>query len=178
MTSEGPDATNPKSKNTLLKVAAISVTIIVVVGLVLALYISSLRFGGCCGTPGINVLRKSNIENGFKIEFTAPTREVLWNDLTIDLTAGTDIVAWTNISTKVLTNAHYPEVWHYGSALALGGLLVFLNVTDVSANGRMSTGDYITLTTGGGLFSTSTIYSLVLIWEPTSGSMLNYDFTG
>ena len=58
-------------------------------------------------------------------------------------------------------------------------MTVYLNATDLAGNGRMSNGDYITLQVGGGsVFSPSTTYTLTLLYEPTDGSMLAYDFTG
>jgi hypothetical protein len=168
----------PKPKRALWKVAVVSVVIAAVV-LASILYVLSLGFGGCCSTPAVMVLNKSAFENGFKIEFTATTAEVSWNDVTIQLSTGTDTVSWKNISAEALTSAYPPEVWHYGNGKALPGLCVFLNVTDVSANGRMSHSDYITLTIGGGAFSTSTTYSLRLTYEPNGGQMMNdYAITG
>lgn len=60
----------------------------------------------------------------------------------------------------------------------MGALDVWLNVTDLAANGRMNNGDYITLTTSNGQFSMSTTYTLTLIYEPTAGAMVYYGFTG
>jgi hypothetical protein len=129
-------------------------------------------------TPAINVLRKSSIAGGFKIEFTAPTSVVEWGNLTVRLSDGSNWVEWSNISTAALTSATPPANWQTGS-LTLGSLRVSLNVTDLAANGVMSNGDYITLTLPfGGAFSPSTTYTLTLIYEPTAGQMLNYTFTG
>ncbi len=172
-------ATRPPESRSVPWTVALALIIVAVVVLASVLYFLSLGFGGCCTTPGIMVLNKSSFENGFRFEFTAPTSEVVWSDVTIQLSTGTDMVSWTNISANALTSAYPPEMWHYGNGKALGSLCVFLNVTDVSANGRVSHSDYITLTVGGGAFSTSTTYSLRLIYERTSGSMMNdYDFTG
>jgi predicted RNA-binding Zn-ribbon protein involved in translation (DUF1610 family) len=148
------------------------------VGLSVLLYVMVLGFGGTTSTPGIMVTRKSSVPDGFKIEFSAPTSEISWSDVAIQLSDGWHTVSWTNTTTKSLTGTSPPEVWHYGHAQDLGTLSVFLNVTDLAANGRMNIGDYITLTTSGLEFSPSTTYTLTLLYEPTDGSMLAYDFTG
>jgi PKD repeat protein len=128
-------------------------------------------------TPSIAVLRKSSIANGFKIEFTAPTSVVEWGNLTVRLSIGTSAITWSEIPTSGLTNPAPPAIW-IGGELNLGGLRVFLNVTDLAANGVMSNGDYVTLTTAIDNFSPVRTYTLTLIYEPTDGSMLVYDFTG
>lgn len=149
------------------------------VGLSALIYVLVLGFSTSDGgsTPAINVLRKSSFASGFKIEFTAPTSEVTWSDLTVQLSDGWNTISWTNITSEALTGTP-PEIWHYGHAKDLEGLSVFLNITDLAANGRMSSGDYITLTTSGAEFSPSTTYTLILLYEPTDGAMLAYDFTG
>ena len=158
----------------------IATILMVAITVVLAavLYVMVLGFGGTTSTPGINVLRKTSTAGGFKIEFTAPTAEVTWSDVTIQLSAGSNTVSWTNMTTEALTGAAPPEVWHFGSGQTLGTISVWLNVTDLAANGRMSNGDYVTVTVGGGVFAPSTTYTLTLLYEPTDGSMLAYDFTG
>ena len=175
---ESQVARPPKSKIALWKVAAVAVPIVVVVVLASVLYVLSLGFGSCCSSPGVQVLSVSSFENGFKIELSTPTSDVVWSDLTIRLSDETDTVSWTNLSSKALTGAYPPEVWHYGNGKALPGLCVFLNVTDVSANGRMSKGDYITLTVGGGSLEPGADYTLSLLFEPTGGEMMAYDFIG
>jgi RNA polymerase subunit RPABC4/transcription elongation factor Spt4 len=158
-----------------------TVAIVVEMGLGALLYVLVLGFSGYgdgYSTPGINVLRKSSITGGFKIEFTAPTSEVSWSDVTILLSDTFHTLSWTNLTSEDLTSVSPPAVWHYGRGMDLNGLDVFLNVTDLASNGRMSNGDYITLTVGGGTFSTGTTYSLTLLYKPTDGSMISYVFTG
>ncbi len=167
-----------KDSEAVSPVIATILMVAITVVLAAVLYVMVLGFGGTSSTPGINVLRKSSIAGGFKIEFTAPTAEVTWSDVTFQLAAGTSTISWTNMTTELLTGSAPPEVWHFGSAQTLGALSVWMNITDLSANGRMSNGDYITLTVGGGSFASSTTYTVTLLYEPTDGSMLSYDFTG
>jgi flagellin-like protein len=158
----------------------IATILMVAITVVLAavLYVMVLGFGGTSSTPGINVLRKSSVGTGFKVEFTAPTAEVKWSDVTIQLSAGADTVSWNDMTTEALTSTTQPAVWH-GAQKAGGGAVVgvYLNITDLAANGAMSNGDYVTIQMPAG-FASSTSYTLTLHYEPTSGSMLAYTFTG
>ena len=173
----------PKKNHTALVIVAVVVVVIVVIFVLpLLLYFMVLGFDGdndgYGNTPGINVLRKSSIAGGFKIELTAPTAEVTWSDVTIQLSNVARTISWTNMTASDLTSAAPPEAWHYGSGRVLGDLVVFLNVTDLAANGRISNGDYIAFTVGSGAFASSATYTMTLLYEPTDGSMLSYDFTG
>jgi len=167
-----------KDSEAVSPVIATILMVAITVVLAAVLYVMVLGFGGTSSTPGINVLRKSSIASGFKIEFTAPTAEVAWSDVTIQLAAGTSTASWNTMTTEGLTSTTQPAVWN-GPTGTVGALTVYLNITDLAANGRMSNGDYITLTVGGGaVFAPSTTYTLTLLYEPTDGSMLAYDFTG
>jgi hypothetical protein len=125
----------------------------------------------------------SNITGGVKFEFTATTSEVFWDDVTIKLSILTSVwdqeyetISWKNVSTLALTGPYPPEEWHYGHGKDLRGLSVFLNVTDLAGNGRMSYGDFITFTVGGGILEPGTKYTLAVVYEPTCGHMLKYEF--
>jgi len=160
----------------------IATILMVAITVVLAavLYVMVLGFGGTTSTPSVSVQKKSTISNGYKFEFTAPTSEVKWTDVTIQLSVqGSTTAASWSPTTEDLTDSTPPATKDYGSATA-GTLHVSLNVTDLAGNGRMSQGDYITLTlyVSGEAFSSSATYTLTLLYEVTDGSMLSYEFTG
>ena len=168
-----------KDSEAVSPVIATILMVAITVVLAAVLYVMVLGFGGTSSTPGINVLRKSSIAGGFKIEFTAPTAEVAWTDVTIQVAAGADTGTWNTMTTEALTDATPPAVFNTAPAVTIGTLSVYLNVTDLAGNGRMSNGDYITLQVASpGVFGPSTTYTLTLLYEPTDGSMLAYDFTG
>jgi len=169
-----------KDSEAVSPVIATILMVAITVVLAAVLYVMVLGFGGTSSTPGINVLRKSSIAGGFKIEFTAPTAEVAWTDVTIQLSAGAVTSTWSTMTTEGLTSATPPAVFPGGLKTELTPLSVYLNVTDLAGNGRMSNGDYVTLQVLGttGVFGPSTTYTLTLLYEPTDGSMLAYDFTG
>jgi predicted nucleic acid-binding Zn ribbon protein len=169
----------PKKNDKVLWIVVIVVLVVVLAPIILAtvLYFMVLGFGAPSSTPGINVLQKSAFGSGYKIAFTAPTAEVTWTDVAIRLSVGMDMAVWTTMTTKALTSANPPAVWN-GPTKTIGDLTVYLNITDLAGNGRMNNGDYITLQVGDGVFSPGSIYTLSVLYEPTDGSMLTYDFTG
>lgn len=167
-----------KDSEAVSPVIATILMVAITVVLAAVLYVMVLGFGGTSSTPGINVLRKSSIAGGFKIEFTAPTAEVAWTDMSIQVSASTSTATWNTMTTEALTDDTPPAVFN-GPTGTVGTLTVYLNVTDLAGNGRMSNGDYITLQVATpGVFGPSTTYTLTLLYEPTDGSMLAYDFTG
>ena len=94
-----------KDSEAVSPVIATILMVAITVVLAAVLYVMVLGFGGTSSTPGINVLRKSSIASGFKIEFTAPTSEVAWTDVTIQLSDGTNTVTWDTMTTELLTSA-------------------------------------------------------------------------
>jgi hypothetical protein len=153
------------------------VAFLVSFGFAALLYLMVLGFGGTDGAPAIQVLNRSSVPGGFKIAFTSPTSEVVWSDVMMTLSDGWETVSW-HPTTQELTSTYPPTTWRFGSGQQMGAIDVWLNVTDLAANGRVGNGDYITLTTSGGQFSMSTTYTLTLIYEPTGSAMVNYNFTG
>lgn len=165
-TRKNAEAVSPVIGTILL----VSITII----LVSVMYVMVSGFGGKNFTPSVLVLDKQTVANGYKVQLTEATAEVKWGDVTMQLSEGTDIVSWINLTTEDLVSSTEPAVWHYGSALTLGALHVFLNITDIGANGKINRGDAITFTTFvSPTFSTSLTYTLTLVYMPTGGSILS-----
>jgi flagellin-like protein len=148
----------------------VSVTVV----LVAILFVMVVDIGDNEFTPSVMALDKTNIANGCKIALTDPTGEVKWGDIFVQLSEGTNITSWTNLTTEDLVNPSLPAAWSYGSALTLSGLHVFLNISDLAANGKINQGDYLTLTTySTPTFSTMTTYTLVLVYRPTGGMIMS-----
>lgn len=172
--------TQKKSGSAMWAVVIIAIVVLVVIIVPMVLYMMVIGFGGTDGllsTPGINVLRKSSIPGGFMIELTAPTSTVVWSDVFVELSDGSNVITWINMTNEEFTGVG-PEVWHYGSGQALGSLSVFLNATDLAGDGRIGIGDHIDLSVGGGSFATDTVYTLVLGYKPTAEPMITYTFSG
>jgi hypothetical protein len=122
---------------------------------------------------------KRQIPYGFEFVLPAPSAHISWTDITILLSNGADTVSWANLTTKDLGTRVTNATWHYGHAQSLGTLSVWLNVTDLTGNGRLDNGDFLSITTGSSaVFSTNSTYTLVLLYEPTDESILSHDFTG
>jgi predicted nucleic acid-binding Zn ribbon protein len=169
-----------KNHTTALIVVVVVILIVVVVILPLLMYIMVLGFGGTSSTPAVNILRKSSIAGGFKIEFTAPTAEVEWSDASFRLSDASGHLTSCNPTTAALTSSTPPatQANPFG-AQTLGLLNVWINVTDIAGNGKMNTGDYVTLQCiGSGQFSSSVTYALTLVYMPTGGLMVDYSFGG
>jgi len=97
----------------------------------------------------------------------ASSTDVDWNDICILLTDGSSWVSWSNVSREDLVGWTPPMTWHYGSPNALGAVDVWLNMTDLAANGNANGGDFFTLETGGSRFSSGTTYTLYVIHDGT-----------
>jgi flagellin-like protein len=148
----------------------VSVTVV----LVAILFVMVIDIGGNDFTPSVMALDKTNIANGCKIQLTDPIGELKWGDLYIQLSEGENIASWTNLTTDDLVSTTPPAEWSYGSALTLSGLHVFLNISDLAANGEVNQGDYLTLTTyTAPTFSTMRTYALVLVHRPTGGMIMS-----
>ena len=94
--------------------------------------------------------------------------EVSWSDIALLLTDGTYWTSWTNLTRSNLVSSIPPAMWHYGHASTLGSIDIWLNVTDLAANGYANKGDYLTLETGNGTFDPSTVYTLYVIYDATN----------
>ena len=150
----------------------VSVTMI----LVAVLFVMVVGIGGTSKTPQVMILTKNTVPNGVRIQLTDATAEVKWGEVMIQLSNGAVTDSWNNLTTDDLYGTTMPLVWHYGSAMALGNLSVFLNITDLSGNGKISRGDWLTFTTfTSPSFDIRTTYTLTLIYAPTGGSMMTAD---
>jgi hypothetical protein len=89
--------------------------------------------------------------------------DVDWNYIDIIMTDGSSWISWTNVSREELVGWMPPMTWYYGSPKALGSLNVWLNVTDLAANGNADAGDFFTLETGENRFSSDVTYTLYIV---------------
>ena len=97
--------------------------------------------------------------------------EVSWYDVDVLLTDGSSWIGWSNLTSIDLIGFAPPAIWHYGSPKALGTHDVWLNVTDLAANGEANGGDFFTLETGGGSFDSDSTYTVYVI-DAASGNLL------
>jgi FlaG/FlaF family flagellin (archaellin) len=142
--------------------------------LVAILFVMVIGFGGNSFSPSVLVLDKSSVPNGYKVQLTEATADVKWGDIIIQLNEGPNTTSWTNLTTADLVSSTSPTMWHHGSPLHLDNLSVFLNITDLSGNGKIDRGDSLTFTTcSSPTFVTTLTYTLTLVYKPTGGSILS-----
>lgn len=142
--------------------------------LVAVLFVTVVGLGGNNFTPSVLVMDKASVANGYKVVLTEATTDVKWGDVMIQLSEGLNTTSWTNLTTASLVSPISPTVWHYGSPLVLDDLHVFLNITDLSGNGKINRGDSLTFTTfSSPAFITSYTYMLTIVYKPTGGSILS-----
>ncbi|HJX04559.1 MAG TPA: type IV pilin N-terminal domain-containing protein [Thermoplasmata archaeon] len=155
----------------------IATILMVAITVVLAavLYVMVLGFGGTSSTPAVNVLDQQITSEGYEVKFSAPTADVEWGEVTIQLTDGTNYATWAAFTTDDLTDAT-PPAQYAASVTTLGSLSVYMNITDLAGNGKMSNGDMITLELPGGqVFASGTTYSVTMLHEPSDGQMIEFD---
>jgi RNA polymerase subunit RPABC4/transcription elongation factor Spt4 len=154
------------------------VSLVVNVGLAALLYVMILGFGGTSiDTPAVMVVSKTSVEDGFKFTLSASTAPVVWSDVTIQVSDTMDFASWHPDTDDLTSTSANPVTQYYGIRGGLTGIDVELSVTDLAGNGRISNGDFFTLTAADGAFSAGTTYMLNLIFEPTGGDMVWYSFT-
>ena len=109
--------------------------------------------------------------------FSAPTSQVVWSDVAIQINDGLTFATWKGVTTNDLTSVYPPITHNETYPEYLGDLEVYLSITDLSGNGLMSNGDFITITLPSGQsFDSGTTYTLTLMYEPTGGQMTSYHF--
>jgi hypothetical protein len=152
------------------------VIIVIVVPIVLStvLHFMVLGFGTSDGTGPVSSLVSEPVQSGERFTFASISRDTVWSDITIVLSDGLDSIAWTpstsELDNGIETTAQYPVVM-------LGDISVFCNITDLAGNGRISGGDFFTLTTGSpNRFDATGPYSVTVIYDPNGGQICSTTF--
>ncbi len=101
---------------------------------------------------------------GINWTWTEPTSPLKWDEVTIQLTDGTDTVNWS-LTMEGLDGGTY-NMSQFAPRV-LGALTVFLNITDVDGNGYMNSTDFFLFTTSGGKFNPISNYVMTLMYDPT-----------
>ncbi len=161
--------------NMLLIVILVIVVVLMVPVLVAVLYLSVLEFGDGMETPLVT-LSKQPVASGQKLSVVSVSMETTWSDLEIIITEGTNHSSWSPSASDL--DAGTAQTSYLGQA-ALGSLILWCNVTDLEGNGLIDMGDSITITSGSSpAFSSSTVYQVLLLWEPAAVTMGQISFTG
>jgi len=113
---------------------------------------------------------------GVKYEFVAISKDTSWDDISILLSDGTNSFAWHPVKSNMTGTTTVTKP--LGSTL-LGSLRVWCNLTDLVGNGNVNGGDYFAFTTGSvNVFSSSSTYTISILYDPTSEKIYDTTFTG
>ena len=120
-------------------------------------------------------IETSTVINGEKFAFAPMSMDTLWSNVTILLSDGYNVAAW---SPQIETIWGGGTIVWVGMPQMLGTLVVFANVTDLAGNGYVNQGDYFTLIASGRSFSTATTYTVTIMFNPTNDEICHSVFTG
>ncbi len=158
----------------MIVVVVIVAIILITVVLSAVLYVMTMGFHSPSIGP-YSVLTKSTVTDGVELTFAPVTVDTQWSDITVLLSDGTNTVQWSPATTDLV---HWTTVKVLMGAQTLTSLSVYCNVTDNAGNGYINGGDYFTLTTGGGSFSSATTYTCTIIYEPRDTELCYLSFNG
>jgi len=152
----------------------------ITVVLAATLYVMVFGFGANTNTPPVADFTKSSVQGGLKFTFTPFSKDTTWEMISIVLTDDKDAISFNNTTKASMSSPSgtLTTVTHCDGSRALGSLTIWMNATDLAGNGFVNQGDSVTLTTAGGQFSKSTIYSIFLVYKPTGDTITSMDFTG
>ena len=160
-----------KDSEAVSPVIATILMVAITVVLAAVLYVMVLGFGGTSATtPALQIPSVTTISSpdGKKCTLTQPTAEASWTDVTINLQQGGTTVSWEPVTGDLddgtLMTAPY--------GLKTLTVAIYLNVTDLGGDGNIDNGDYFTLT---GALSGS--YTILMVYEPTNGQMVEKTFS-
>jgi len=153
-----------KDSEAVSPVIATILMVAITVVLAAVLYVMVLGFGGTSTQTPAATYMKNTVTGGQKITIVSITKtDVPWDDVTIQVTNGSVIAAFTPLKADLSTTTAKA----YGPVALGAGTTVTVTVTDVSGNGFVSGTDYFTVVATTGSFSASIQYSVVLLYEPS-----------
>lgn len=165
-----------KDAEAVSPVIATILMVAITVVLAAVLYVMVLGFNpGGGSTPSLQITARTSISNptGYKFAMTGPTQTVTWTDFSVIMQTGADSQTWDNALQTSLTGSGVQTQQLGAKALGAGGSF-FVNVTDLGGNGAIDNGDYFTIT---GPFASGTSYTVLLLYEPTKGKMVDTSWT-
>jgi len=164
-----------KDAEAVSPVIATILMVAITVVLAAVLYVMVLGFNpGGGSTPSLQITARTSISNptGYKFAMTGPTQTVTWTDFTVILQTGANSQTWDNALQTSLTGTGVQTQQLSTGTGAIPGF--YVNVTDLGGNGAIDNGDYFTIT---GPFASGTPYTVILLYEPTKGKMVDTSWT-
>ena len=137
-----PQDTKPIPKRRTIAVA-IAIVVVVASSIALVILTTMHQEQGTHDGPRVTY-SKAPIAGGQQVNIVSfMIMDVTWDQIKVQVSDGTYFWEW-NVNTADLDGGS-AVTFNYGSK-TLGGLTVWLNVTDASGNGFPSSGDYFTVT--------------------------------
>ena len=167
-----------KDSEAVSPVIATILMVAITVVLAAVLYVMVLGFGGTSTQPPTTSLSKKlpGPSYGVKYEFVNPSKTTSWDDITIQLSDGTNSIQWAPVKADLSGSSTVIKAY---AAKTLGTVSVWCNITDLIGNGNVNGGDAFTFTTGSGSpFLTSATYTINIVYDPTSEKIYDTTFTG
>ena len=175
-----------KDSEAVSPVIATILMVAITVVLAAVLYVMVLGFGGTSTqAPTTSLAKKTpGPSYGVKYEFVSISKTTSWDDVSIQLSDGTNNLAWHPVKTSYASGV---TVSHGEAAAAgdvLGTLHIWCNITDLTGNGNVNGGDYFTLVTvasgvaGVPTFAGSTTYTISIIYDVTPEKIFDTTFNG
>ncbi len=154
-----------KDSEAVSPVIATILMVAITVVLAAVLYVMVLGFGGTSSQTPVASYQKTTIAYGQKIGIVSIAEsDIPWDDVTIQVSDGTNIIGFTPTKASHLTTTAY----NFTPTVALGSIAVRCVLTDVSGNGYVSGSDYFTIKYEGASGFLSTVqYTTVLLYEPS-----------
>ena len=165
-----------KDAEAVSPVIATILMVAITVVLAAVLYVMVLGFGGTSTQTPTSSVTKTTIANAIKLTFAPMSKDTSWDDITVQLTDGTNTVSFAP-TTAQLTSTTQPAKKAF-TAVALGSLSVMCNITDMAANGNVNQGDYITLVVPGSSFASSGSYTVTIMHDPSASAICHVNFNG
>jgi len=172
-----------KDAEAVSPVIATILMVAITVVLAAVLYVMVLGFGGGgTQTPTSSLSKVTPAPDyGVKYQFAPMSKDTAWSDVSILISDGTNTVSWAPLTSDLDGGATVK----YSGAMkefTAGGVQVWCNITDLAGNGYVNQGDFFTLTSGStapaGPFSSSTTYTVTVMYDPSSSKVCDATFQG
>jgi len=167
-----------KDSEAVSPVIATILMVAITVVLAAVLYVMVLGFGGTSTQAPTTSLAKKvpGPSYGVKYEFVAISKTTSWDEITIQLSDGTNSAQWQPVKADLTGTSTVIKAF---ASKTLGTVTVWCNITDLIGNGNVNGGDLFTFTTGSASpFITSGSYTINIIYDPTSEKIFDTTFTG
>ena len=167
-----------KDSEAVSPVIATILMVAITVVLAAVLYVMVLGFGGTSTQAPTTALAKKvpGPSYGVKYEFVSISKDTSWDDISILLGDGTNSQVYHPAKSNMSTGNTVTKPM---GSTSFGTIRIWCNLTDLTGNGNVNGGDYFTFTTGSvNVFSTSSTYTISILYDPTSAKIYDTTFTG